>query len=245
MGFRPFGQPAGARRGFHLIFGGAMPNSLAATEKTWLVRELWDLGAIQFGNFTLGRTQNSPVYVNLRLLVSNPPALLRVGRVIMEECQALRMMRHPGIEPFDRCAGVPFGGLLLATAYSLASDKPMVYLHPTKDGENVIEGQYLPGQTALIIDDLITGGTSVIETADQLREAGLMVKDAVVLVDRRQGAKERLKRHGINLIAILDLEMILNWGMANGRIDDETLFKASIDFLHGGVPRTDQRDAAS
>jgi len=219
-----------------------MAKAIPAAGKTWLIRELWDLGAIQFGDFTLGRTLNSPVYVNLRLLVSSPPALQRVGRVIKEECETLLMMRNPGVAPFTRCAGVPFGGLLLATSFSLAANRPMVYLHPTKNGESVIEGQYIPGQTVLIIDDLITGGTSVIETAEQLREAGLVVRDAVVLVDRRQGAKERLKRHGINLIAILDLEMILNWGMANGRIEDETQFKAAIDFLHRR--NDEQRDSA-
>jgi|SRR5579875_101611 len=220
-----------------------MPKSTTAAGKTWLVRELWDLGAIQFGNWNLGRTQNSPVYVNLRLLVSNPAALQRVGRVIREESETRLTMLHPGMAPFSRCAGVPFGGLLIATAFSLVSRVPMIYLHPTKGGGNVIEGQYIPGQTVLIIDDLITGGTSVIETAQQLRDAGLFVKDAIVLVDRRQGARERLKRYGINLIPILDLEMILNWGMANGRIPDERLYQASIEYLRGRAG--EERDAAS
>ena len=47
----------------------------------------------------------------------------------------------------------------------------MIYLHPTKDGkEHVIEGTYSSGQTVLIIDDLITGGRSVIQTAARLEE---------------------------------------------------------------------------
>lgn len=199
--------------------------------KSRLVKELWDLGAIQFGNFNVGRTQNSPVYVNLRLLVSNPTALQHVARVIKEESETLLTMLHQRMDPFSRCAGVPFGGLHLATAFSLAAKVPMIYLHPVKDGGNVIEGTYIPGQTALIIDDLITGGSSVLETAQELRDAGLHVRDAIVLVDRKQGAKERLKLHGIRLIPILELEMLLNWGMANGRITDETQYRASIDYL--------------
>jgi orotate phosphoribosyltransferase/uridine monophosphate synthetase len=200
--------------------------------KTRLVRELWDLGAIQFGNFNVGRTQNSPVYVNLRLLVSNPMALQHVARVIKEESETLLTMLHQRMDPFSRCAGVPFGGLHLATAFSLAAKVPMIYLHPQKDGDgSVIEGTYVPGQTVLIIDDLVTGGTSVLETAAQLRDAGLVVRDAIVLVDRHQGAKDRLRQHGIRLIPILELEMLLNWGMANGRIEDESMYRASIDYL--------------
>jgi len=128
---------------------------------------------------------------------------------------------------------ITFLGLHIATAFSLTAKVPMIYLHPRKDGQGeVIEGVYVPGQTVLVIDDLITGGTSVIETANQLRDAGLQVKDAVVLVDRKQGAKERLKSHGIRLIPILELETLLNWGMTHGRIADENAYRASLDYLH-------------
>jgi orotate phosphoribosyltransferase len=213
--------------------GDVMPRSTAGVGKAWLAKALWDLDAVQFGTFSLGRTQNSPVYVNLRLLVSNPSALARVGRVIKEESETLLTMLHQHIAPFSRCAGVPFGGLHIATAFSLTAKVPMIYLHPGKDGgDDVIEGAYIPGQTALVIDDLITGGSSVLETASHLREAGLFVRDAIVLVDRKQGAKERLKQHGIRLIPILELETLLNWGMTHGRIADEEQYRASLEFLH-------------
>src|SRR4029450_12714798 len=110
----------------------------------------------------LGNTAvHSPVYVNLRLLISNPAALRRVAEVMLGEVQTLQSMRHPRMEPYDLVAGVPFGGLHLATAFSLLSSTPMVYLHPAKNGEgNIIEGVYKGSQTVLIIDDLITGGSS-------------------------------------------------------------------------------------
>ncbi|MHB8577326.1 MAG: orotate phosphoribosyltransferase [Dehalococcoidia bacterium] len=213
-----------------------MPRPNAGSGKEWLAKELWNLGAIQFGTFSAGRTQNSPVYINLRLLVSNPSALARVGRIIREESETLLTMLHQHIAPFSRCAGVPFGGLHLATAFSLTAKVPMIYLHPLKDGSgNVIEGSYVPGQTVLVIDDLITGGTSVIETARELREAGLHVRDAIVLVDRKQGAKERLKQHGIRLIPLLDAEMLLNWGMTHGRIASEAQYRESVDFLQSAA----------
>ena len=132
----------------------------------WLADELWKLGAIQFGDFTLGKsTVNSPVYVNLRRLISNPHALHHVAEVMLDEVHTLQRMRQPRLAAYDLIAGVPFGGLHLATAFSLLSGTPMIYLHPPKGGDRtVIEGNYTAGQTVLIIDDLITGGRSVIHT---------------------------------------------------------------------------------
>ena len=55
------------------------------------------------------------------------------------------------------------------------------------------------------MDDLVTGGGSIASTAERLREAGLLVRDAFVLVDRQQGARERLRAEGINMRAALEL----------------------------------------
>jgi orotate phosphoribosyltransferase len=81
------------------------------------------------------------------------------------------------------------------------------------------------------VDDLITSGGNVIETAAFLQiEAGLKVKDVVVLLDRQEGGEERLRRSGYNLISVLGLETMLNYLMASGRID-EGWFRKSIDYV--------------
>ena len=212
-----------------------MPQSHKNAGNLWLAKALWDLGAVQFGDFTLGRTTlHSPVYVNLRLLSSNPRALQRAGRVIHEEVQTLQRMRNPRVQPFQRVSGIPFGGLHLALAYSLASKVPLVYIHPAKERNGsraFVEGKYERGETVLLVDDLITSGGAVIETAAFLEaEAGLLVKDVVVLLDRQEGAEERLRQHGYNLISILGLETMLNYLMASGRID-EHWYRMSIDYV--------------
>lgn len=197
----------------------------------WLARELWELGAIQFGDFNVGRTMHSPVYANLRLLISKPRVLSKIARMMKEETETLLSMLHPQVSPFSYVAGVPFGGLHLATSFSLTCNVPMIYLHPTRDGAgHVIEGKYETGTTVLIIDDLITGGTSIVETAQQLRQAGLIVKDAIVLLDRRQGGRERLKAHNLRLIPMLDMETLLNYLMSNGKISEEW-YRRSLDYL--------------
>jgi orotate phosphoribosyltransferase/uridine monophosphate synthetase len=203
----------------------------------WLADELWKLGAVQFGDFSLGNTVvHSPVYVNLRLLISNPAALRRAAEVMQWEVQALQSMRNPRLARYDLVAGVPFGGLLLATAFVLLSGTPMIYLHPAKNGEgSVIEGTYQPGQTVPLIDDLITGGRSIQQTATRLEDEGLLVEDALVLIDRQQGGREHLQREGINLVSILTLETALHYLGSSQKISKDWYHK-SMQYLERQRP---------
>jgi orotate phosphoribosyltransferase/uridine monophosphate synthetase len=129
-------------------------------------------------------------------------------------------------------AGVPVGGLLLATAYSLETNNPLIYarIRPEGTGQRGIEGRFQPGDTALIVDDLITRGSSVLETAALLEENGLVVKDVIVLIDREHGAAERLRHHGYNLTSILKLDVMLNLYMSKGLISEET-YRICADYL--------------
>ena len=203
----------------------------------WLAEELWKLGAVSFGDFSLGHTVvHSPVYVNLRLLVSSPTVMRRTVEVMLGEVSALQSMRNPRIAHYDLVAGVPFGGLHLATVFSMLSGTPLIYLHPAKNGEGtIVEGVYETGQTVLIIDDLITGGSSVVKTAERLEAADLFVEDALVLVDRQQGGAERLRRESINLVSILTLEAVLHYLGSSRKISEEWYHK-SIDYLGKSRP---------
>jgi len=211
-----------------------MPQRHLSSRKSslWLAETLWKLGAVQFGSFTLGRTTvDSPVYINLRLLISHPTALWRAAHIVWDELQALQSMLHPQVQPFDLVAGVPFGGLHIASAFSLTAKVPMVYLHPRPDDlGSDIEGIYHPNQRALIMDDLLAGGGSILETALQLTEGGLIVRDAVVLLDRQQSGRRRLQEQGINLVSLLTLEVLMNYLMSNGKIT-ETWYRKTMEFL--------------
>ena len=201
----------------------------------WLAQALHEVDAVQFGDFTMGRTTiNSPVYVNLRKLVSNPRALARAARVMQEKVQTLQSKLHPQVGPFQRVCGIPFGGLHLATAFSLRTTTPMIYVHPAKErnGSRVfVEVVYEEVEHVLLIDDLVTTGGGIVETAEFLRtNAGLLVRDVLVLVDREEGARERLKGRGYNLNSILGLEAMLNYLMASEKIDEQW-YRKSIDYL--------------
>src|SRR5207244_10111152 len=131
----------------------------------WIARALFDLGGIQFGDFTLGQTAvNSPVYVNPRVLLTQPVHLGRVAQIIQSEVQAGQARRRPRYERFSLVAGVPFGGLQLAIAYALQTDTSLVYVHPARAGDknHRIEGRFVEGDHVLLLDDLMTGGGSLL-----------------------------------------------------------------------------------
>src|SRR2546423_13552664 len=82
----------------------------------WLARALWEVGAVRFGDFTIGRsTVHSPVYINVRRIISRPRILKRCGLVMVREVQAEAGRLHPTYHPFQIVAGVPLGGLHIAT----------------------------------------------------------------------------------------------------------------------------------
>lgn len=202
-------------------------------DNLWLAQTLFDLGGVKFGNFTVSEsTVSSPVFVNPKVLISNPTALRVASKLMQQEIDLAQSLRRPRVHPFAVVAGVPVGGLLLASAYSLETNIPLIYARsrPEGTGQRGIEGHYSPGDTALIIDDLITRGGSVVETAKLLEESSLKVKDVIVLIDREQGATERLRHLGYNLISILKLDVMLTHYMSRGLISEET-YSTCAEYL--------------
>jgi orotate phosphoribosyltransferase len=210
-------------------------------DNLWLAQTLFDLGGVQFGNFTVSESAvSSPVFVNPKVLISNPTALRVASKLMQQEINLAQSLRRARAHPFAVVAGVPVGGLLLSTAFSLETNIPMIYarVRPEGTGKRGIEGRFNIGDTALIIDDLITRGSSVLETAELLEENRLQVKDVIVLVDREHGATERLRRRGYNLISILKLDVMLNHYMSRGLISEET-YNICAEYLHSKQGITD------
>ena len=202
-------------------------------DNLWLAQILFDLGGVQFGNFTVSESAvSSPIFINPKVLISNPTALRVASKLMQQEINLAQSLRRPRVHPFTIVAGVPVGGLLLASAYSLETNIPLIYArtHPEGTGKRGIEGHFTQGDSALIIDDLITRGSSILETAALLEENGLKVKDVIVLIDREHGAVERLHRYGYNLISILRLDVMLTHYMSKGLISEE-VYRNCAEYL--------------
>lgn len=193
--------------------------SLTGVHDSRLVDEialgLHDLGAVRFGSFTLKSGQSSPVYIDLRLLVSNPRLMATVARAMAEVLEGLR---------FDRIAAIPYGGLPIGQAVALASGRPLLYpRREVKDygTKKAIEGAYTTGETVLVLDDLVTTGASKLEAIEPLAAAGLKVKDVVVLVDREQGGARELAAAGLTLHSLMTVSHLLEALVRQGRITDQ------------------------
>lgn len=177
-----------------------------------LTNQLFDSGCIQFGHFTLKSGLASPIYVDLRLLASHPLLLREAARAMSQVASKLR---------FDHIAAIPYAGLPIGTALALEMERPMIYprqqvkRHGT---HRTIEGAFEPGETVLVVDDLITRGTSKIEAIQPLEEAGLIVRDVLVLIDREQGGADDLAGRGYRLHAVLRLSEILDALQESARI---------------------------
>jgi orotate phosphoribosyltransferase len=98
----------------------------------------------------------------------------------------------------------------------------------------MVEGVFQQGQRALLLEDVITSGGSILTAAETLRAAGLTVRDAVVLVDREQGGVAALAAQGINARAVLSMHQILERLQAQDLIDQSTFLEVK-QYLDGAA----------
>jgi uridine monophosphate synthetase len=184
-------------------------------DKESLIAGLFDLGAIQFGEFTLKSGEKSPVYIDLRLLIARPPLLRRIAHV---------MQAYAANLAFDRLAAIPLSGLPIGVALSLNMDRPLIY--PRLDAKQhgtgrYIEGIYKPGEIVLMVDDVISLGDAKLEAIALLEAVRLKVNDIMVLVDRQMGGAEQMSAKGYRVHSVLTLTEILDMLLRMRRVTTE------------------------
>jgi len=186
--------------------------------------DLLSAGCIKFGDFTLKSGLKSPIYIDLRQIISHPKLLADVANTYLPILSMLQ---------FSRIAGLPYAAIPIATAISLAGNYPMIY--PRKEAKSYgtkaeIEGEYHAGETVVVIDDLATTGGSKFEAIEKLTGAGLVVKDVVVLIDRQSGAKESLAQAGYSMHAVLTISQLLDYWEETGKVEKDKI-EATRKFL--------------
>jgi len=182
-----------------------------------LADELLAAGCIKFGDFTLKSGLKSPIYIDLRRIITYPKLLEKIGAAYLPLLKDLI---------FDRLAGLPYAAIPIATAISLQGNYAMIY--PRKEVKTYgtkaeIEGDFNAGETALVIDDLATTGGSKFEAIEKLTAVGLIIKDVVVLVDRQSGAKESLEQAGYAMHAVLTITQLLDYWESTGKVEKDKI----------------------
>jgi orotate phosphoribosyltransferase len=175
--------------------------------------------SLRFGVFTLASGKQSAYYIDLRVLPSFP-GYFRLG------ISALKDMVAEKAGPFDTFASVPTSGLVFGSALAYEMNKPFIYVRkdPKDYGTNkMIEGFLEPGSKVVIVDDVTTTGTSLSSAVEIIRANSGIVEDVVALVDRHEGAEDKLDKMGVKLNAVTGINDIVNALYKASLIDENAL----------------------
>lgn len=182
-----------------------------------LAVRLFDAGAVRLGDIEAKIGRHTPIYFDLRVVVSHP-------QIMMAVAQQLQKLVHD--IDHDLLCGVPYAALPIAAVMSVNTNTPMIMkrketkLYATK---RVLEGVFQKNQTCLVVEDVVTSGGSLLETVNTLRGEGLIVSNAVIVLDRDQGGVTVLKEHGIIVKPLYTMTSLLKILNDVGKVDTETV----------------------
>ena len=192
-------------------------------EKLFLMKQVGILliknSAIKFGDYILASGKKSPYYIDLRQTISSPITMDWIGNALTRI-----VVNEIGKDKIDKILGVPTAGVPFATVVSQKLAIPLIYYRQARKEHGVrkkIEGILDRNDRVLIIDDLITTGESVIESAEVVRDQGGVVNELVVLLDREQGGKERLRSSRIEPHVLFKISDAMEWLHTVGLIEDK------------------------
>jgi orotate phosphoribosyltransferase len=159
--------------------------------------------------FKLASGATSPFYVDCRVLMAHPGPRAMVAQLAFEAMKDL---------PVDCIGGLELGAISISTAISDQAHRhnkdwrTFVVRKQAKDHGTgkLIEGAARAGDRAVVVDDVLTSGGSVIKAVQAAREAGLIVSHALVIVDRQeQDGRKKVEDLGVTLLSLLTIKDLL------------------------------------
>ncbi|XP_011879500.1 PREDICTED: uridine 5'-monophosphate synthase isoform X2 [Vollenhovia emeryi] len=190
-----------------------------------LAVELYDIQAVKFGDFKTKIGLRTPIYFDLRMIISYPELMLKLARALWT------LVDDP--TRVSRICGVPYTALPLSTLISAEEKIPMLMKRKEAKSygtKKLIEGVFSPGETCVIIEDIITSGSSVLETVDSLKKEKLSVTEVYVVIDREQGGRKNLENHGIKVKSLFVVTQLMRYLLEAGKITSEAV-KNVDDYL--------------
>uniref|UniRef100_A0A8R1DU93 orotate phosphoribosyltransferase n=1 Tax=Caenorhabditis japonica TaxID=281687 RepID=A0A8R1DU93_CAEJA len=189
----------------------------APVQETELFEELYQMQCFRTGEFFLKSGQMTPIYIDLRRIMSSPRILRMAAQAMCDKIVAKNLK-------FDYVVGVPYAALPLATLVSDILNVPMLMKRKEAKAygtKQLIEGVYSPGGTVLLVEDVVTSGESIRETAEAIRKENLLVHDAIAVLDRQQGATANLAKDELNFLSFLTMEGVLDGMIRKNEMTEE------------------------
>ncbi|MFC4245673.1 orotate phosphoribosyltransferase [Natribaculum luteum] len=166
-----------------------------------LIDALRTADAVQFGEFDLAHGGTSEYYVDKYLFETDPRCLELIAEAFAER-----------VDEDEKLAGVALGAVPLAAATSVAAGVPYVIARKQRKEygtANLIEGRLEEGEEVVVLEDIVTTGTSLVDAIEALREAGATVERAMVVVDREEGGRENVEDAGVEMEALVTASELL------------------------------------
>lgn len=167
------------------------------TQKSELIAALKTCGAVRYGDFTLASGKKSNYYIDIKKASTDPKTLKLIAK------QAAFRIKDMGV---DLVAGVELGGVPIATAVSLETELPLLLVRKAEKAYGTkgrFVGELKPGDALVLLEDVTTSGGSVRDAIEVVRETGAIVKYVITVVDREEGAREKLKEKGTELVPLV------------------------------------------
>ncbi|MET1160347.1 MAG: orotate phosphoribosyltransferase [Thermoprotei archaeon] len=185
-----------------------------------LVVEMYRKGTIKFGEFTLSSGRKSPYYIDLRILPSYPQLFRRIMKALVD------LINQDNVE-FDVVAGIETSGIIYASYLGCLLGKAIAYVRKKAKEYGtmrMVEG-IVENKKVLLIDDVSTTGSTLYRAVESLREAGAIVEYAYVLIDRGEGAVEKLVAINVVLRPLMRfsevLEILWRKGLISSKVYSE------------------------
>ena len=204
-----------------------------------IAKALLEIGAVGFKPkepLTFKSGIISPVYVDNRIFPSHPEKF----QLVIEGFEDL--VKEKNLD-FDMVAGIAAGGIPYSAVLGYKMQKPSVFVRKEAKGHGKgkrIEGGEVAGKKVLLIEDLVTTGSSSLSGIKALREEEAIVDNCLVIVSYDfQEAKDSLKKEKVKLYALTSFPAILEEAMAGGKLtaEESEIVRDWLSDPHGWAGR--------
>jgi len=187
---------------------------------------LYQSNSVKIGDFEVCEGTRTPVYFDISEIVSDPRYFDMITDMLADRIREL----NP-----DKIAGIFTSGIPLATALSLKTNIPMLFVRQETKKHGLktnIEGVLKPGETVVLIDDILTEHKHNTPFINTIKSTGAHITHFLVVLDYGFGAKEILETQGIELVSLSTLpEIVANMAL-RGAITKEKAKEIALQIKH-------------